>query len=363
MSDTTKNIIWPKQWEVDIVYIWCDANNPDYVANRKLYSQKHNINSYWSPTRDNDEIRHSIKSVRMHMTWVRNIFVCAPEGHRIKNLNTEKYNIRYVSNHAILGKENCPNFNSHSLELFTYKIKWLSDYFIQCNDDFFIGGDLPLDDFYNFETQKIKYYYENFLHLGVGSSSATQKIIFDLIQEKHYFWATHSPRMYYKNDIKNIIELYPETVENTKISKFRTPWDIQLTHLYGYYLLSKDKGEFIFLKNILHNNGLIHLISILLWKITSEGILATISQIYIEYFYKKRLHKNKIFSDKNLYWLIRIGNNPQKNRKNIDLVFKRDTRFICLNDSYKDDSQDKWNQIVEQNYNYFYSKLLKTWRK
>ena len=80
----------PKEWEIDIVYIWCDSNNHEYIKNRKYYAQEYNINSYWSETRDHNEITHSIKSVRQNMKWVRNIFVCIPKWHRIINLNQKE---------------------------------------------------------------------------------------------------------------------------------------------------------------------------------------------------------------------------------------------------------------------------------
>jgi hypothetical protein len=62
-------------------------------------------------------------SVRKNMKWVRNIFICAPKGHKVKDLDEKEYGVKYVTNADILGEENVPNFNSHSLELFTHKIK------------------------------------------------------------------------------------------------------------------------------------------------------------------------------------------------------------------------------------------------
>jgi hypothetical protein len=58
------------------------------------------------------------------------------------------------------------------------------------------------------------------------------------------------PRMFYKKDVEDIVELYKDSSEGTKLAKFRTNTDIQLVYFYGYYLISKNKGEFIFLKNI-----------------------------------------------------------------------------------------------------------------
>lgn len=348
----------PKNWEVDVVYIWCDSNHPEYIKNRKKYSKEYNLNSYWSPTRDHGEIFHSIQSVRKNMPWVRDIIICSPKWHRVKNLDEKKYGVRYVDNQVILWEENCPNFNSHSLELFTYKIPWISEYFIQFNDDFFINAEVSLEDFYNFKTQKVKYYYEDILLLWKALSPVTQDHIKKLWGEKYYFWTTHSPRMFCRGDIRKIIELYSKSTSHTQKSKFRNKSDFQLVHFYGYYLLSKNRWEFVFLKNNLHQNKLLFSFKILIWKLFQEGIITTLRQIYLQMIYKKRLLKNKIFSDKEIYSLIHIWNDYKKNKQNIDFALEKRIPFICLNDSYTTKDQKTIEKIHEENYNYFYKKLL-----
>lgn len=345
----------PKPHEVDVVYIWCDSSNPEYIKNRNFFSQKYKLNKFWSATRDHEEINHSIKSVRKNMSWVNNIFVCAPKGDRIKDLEAKKYNVIYVTNEEILWTENCPNFNSHSLELYSHKINGLSDYFILFCDDYFISSQVDLEDFFNFKNNKIKYYYENMLLLGKGMSSQTRKHVHEIVDEKYYFWSTHSPRMFYKKDVKDIVELYKDTSEDTKIAKFRTSTDIQLVYFYGYYLISKNKGDFIFLKNISSGSNFLYSLKILMWKLLSENIMSILSQIYIQTIYKKMLYKNKVFSDKEKYSLISMGDDSSRNKQKIDEALEKKVKFICLNDSYSKEKQDD----IQQDYEYFYKKLLK----
>ena len=348
----------PKIGEVDIVYIWCDSNNTEYIKNKNFFSAKYNVDSYWSPTRDHDEITHSIKSVRRNMTWIRNIFICTPKNHKVKNLLEKKYNVKYISNEEILGEKNCPNFNSRSLELFTHKIKGLSDYFIQLNDDFFVNKKLELDDFYNFKTKKIKYFYENILFLGKKLSPTTRKCIQDLSGEKYYFWPTHSPRMFCKNDIQEIIESYKWVAEYTKKSKFRNKNDLQLVYFYGYYLLSQNRGEFIFLENIAYGKNFLYFIKLLTWKAFSEGFISVLHQIYLQLFYRKRLYANKIFSSEKCYSLIGVSNDYKRNRNSISFALENKVKFICLNDSYSTKDKSLLEKIDKENYKYFYKKLL-----
>jgi len=353
------NISIPKEGHVDVVYIWCDANNPEYIKNRKLFSQESHTNSYWSPTRDHDEIMHSIKSVRKYMKWVRTIYVCAPKWHKIRSLDEKKYNVVYISNEEVLGEDNCPNFNSHSLELFTHKIKGLSNYFIQFNDDFFINSEVMLEDFYNFKTSKIKYYYENILHLWKWSSPTTRESIQSLTWDRYYFWSTHSPRMFFKKDIQDIVKNYKEIVDSTKKSRFRNKADLQLIHFYGYYLLSQNRGEFIFVKNTALSNSFTASLKILIKKILSENPIHVLYEIYLQILFKSKLHKDKVFSDEKAYSLIHIGDSSLKNRENIDFSLDNKIKFICLNDDYNSSNDAVLEKIQEDNYKYFFSKVLK----
>lgn len=356
----TKNI--PIEWEVDVVYIWCDSSNPEYIKNRAEYSEQYNLNSYWSPTRDHWEITHSIMSIRKNMSWVRDIIICSPKEHRVKGLDIKKYNVRYVDNEVILWEENCPNFNSHSLELFTHKIPWLSEYYIQFMDDFFVNNTIELDDFYNSKTQKIKYYYENVLILWKPFSPMTSRIIYAMTWEKKYFWATHSPKMFFKQDIKDIVIWFKESAKYTKETKFRTKEDLQLVYLYGYYLNQKQSWEFIFVNNTLPKERKTHLLQIIFWKLWNEGLYETIGQIYLQWWYKKKLSQNKTFSDDSIYSLIQVKNDYEKNKINIDFAFEKKVKFICLNDSYDSEDSETLRKI-KKNFQYFYKKLLHSWKK
>lgn len=352
------NKIVPKEWEIDVVYIWCDANHPEYIKNRKKYAEQYNLNSFWSPTHDHNEIIYSIQSVRKNMSWVRDIIVCSPIWHKIKNLNTTEYGVKYVDNEVILGEENCPNFNSHSLELYTYKIPWLSEIFIQMNDDFFIAQKVFLEDCFDFKNWKIKYFYEPHLYLWTPLSEITQRRILETVWEKYYFWPAHAPRLFYKNDFLELEKKYKFEFLSTKVSKFRSKTDFQIIHFYWYYLLKKNAWQFIFLKNIISQSSFLFAIKILFQKLFREWIVSTFHQVYLQVFYKKKLFKNKFFSDAEIYSLIQIWDDIEKNKQNIDYALKKWVKFICLNDGYKKRDNKFYEKIMRENYKYFYNKLL-----
>ncbi len=349
----------PIKNKVDIVYLWVDSNKKSYIKDRLKYSKKITTNKYWSPTKDNNEIIQSIKSVRKNMAWIKEIYILTLKNHKIKNIDEKRYNIKYITVDKILNNENYPCFNSSALELFQYKIPNLSEYFLALNDDFFINQKVELDDFYNFKTNKIKYYYEDLLILGKPHSKPTLDIIKNLNKEdKQYFWSTHMPRMFYKKDLEEFTKKYRSECENTKKNKFRHKDDIQIVYIYGYYLLSQNKGEFIFLNNITKTSKN-KLIKTLFNKIKSEGIKNTLNEIYLQFFYKNKLYKNKIKSNKEMYSLISIGEDYKENKENIDYAINKKIKFICLNDNLNTKNEKIRNKIYKENYEYFYNKLLK----
>lgn len=350
--------VWPKSWEVDVVYIWCDTSDVTYIDNKNHFARFYNIDTYWSPTRNHQEILYSIMSVRKYMSRVRNIFICAPQHHRVHGLDADKYNVTYVSNADILGDQYCPNFNSHSLELFTYKIPGLSDYFIQFNDDFFINAVTDISDFYNFHTKKIKYYYENILMLDKWVSSVTNVYIQQLVGENYCFWPMHGPRMFYKPHVDDIVTRYAVSAEYTKKAQFRTSQDFQLVHIYGYYLLANQKGEFIFVRNTTRFLFFTYF-KALLSKLYTSWRLSFLKQIFFQFIYKQTLYHNKYFCKNHIYSLIHIGNNVNVNKQNIDFALKKRVKFVCLNDSYTTQDQEILSRIVKENYHYFYVQLLK----
>ena len=72
------------------------------------------------------------------------------------------------------------------------------------------------------------------------------------------------PRIFYRKDVEDIVDLYKDSSEDTKLAKFRTDADVQLVYFYGYYILSKNKGEFIFLNNISSGGNFFYSLKILM---------------------------------------------------------------------------------------------------
>jgi hypothetical protein len=80
-----KNI--PKEGKIDAIYLWVDSNKQNYKKNKEKILKKNKQNTYWSPTKDNEEIQSSIKSLRKNAPWIRTIYIFTQKGHKIKKID------------------------------------------------------------------------------------------------------------------------------------------------------------------------------------------------------------------------------------------------------------------------------------
>ena len=97
--------------------------------------------------RDNDELRHSLRSLWFGCDWVRKIFVVTADQVPAW-LDTEDERIEVVSHRDILPESCLPTFNSHAIEAALHRIEGLSEHFVYFNDDVFVGRPLRPDHFF-----------------------------------------------------------------------------------------------------------------------------------------------------------------------------------------------------------------------
>ena len=85
----------------------------------------------WSPTRDNDELRLSLRSVERNMPWVRNVYILS-NGQRPAWIDAGHPRVRFVDTDELIGSLGgaVPNFNSHAIYLASAFIEGLSEIYV-----------------------------------------------------------------------------------------------------------------------------------------------------------------------------------------------------------------------------------------
>ena len=125
----------------DVVYLWANATEEWSSARnevkRKLgrpdKTAKGADTNPWSPTRDNDELRLSLRSVEKNLPWVRNVYILS-NGQRPAWIVEDHPRIRFVDTDELVGRlgGKVPNFNSHAIYLASAFIEGLSEIYVSC---------------------------------------------------------------------------------------------------------------------------------------------------------------------------------------------------------------------------------------
>jgi len=139
--------------EVDLVYLWVDGSDPDWLAKKQLVTGKeidHSEVNNKGRYANNDELRYSLRSVERYLPWVRRIFIVTDDQFP-EWLERDHPKISVIDHREILPEEALPCFNSSVIEYFLYRIPGLADRFLFANDDMFFNKALLPDYFFSKE--------------------------------------------------------------------------------------------------------------------------------------------------------------------------------------------------------------------
>lgn len=149
-----KTIDENQDYPVDMVYLWCDGNDPEFMqrkifyADRGKYERSDRTESF-SQVRffDNEELKYSLRSMEMYAPWIRHVFIVT-DRQIPKWLNMNCAKVTIVDHSEILPQEIIPCFNSSVIERYIGFIPNLAEHFLYANDDLFFGKKLSKDFFF-----------------------------------------------------------------------------------------------------------------------------------------------------------------------------------------------------------------------
>lgn len=136
---------------IDIVFTWVDNNDPCWL---KKYREHCNIiipaegaySKDMARFSNHNELYYALKSVRLNVSWVRNIFIVT-DAQRPRWLD-DFDNVTIIDHKEIIPERYLPTFNSHVIEAHLHKIPGLAEDFIYFNDDVFVVRPLPAGHFF-----------------------------------------------------------------------------------------------------------------------------------------------------------------------------------------------------------------------
>jgi len=148
----TEKITKEGPYEVDLVYLWCDGDEPQFRERKNYWLKQGNKEPDPRATSAGrfvqvDELKYSLRSVEEYLPWLRHIYIVTDRQVPIW-LNTEHPNITVVDHSEIIPKQYIPVFNSNAIESVIYKIPGLTEHFLYSNDDMFVNRPLSKGFFF-----------------------------------------------------------------------------------------------------------------------------------------------------------------------------------------------------------------------
>lgn len=139
-----------KSYEIDLVYLWVDGNDPAWQAKRNAFmgrgedSSPVNCKGRYA---NNDELKYSLRSIEAYAPWIKQVFIVT-DNQVPEWLNLSNPKVKIIDHSEILPAECLPCYNSSLLEKYLYRIPGLNERFIFANDDMFLNRPVTPDIFY-----------------------------------------------------------------------------------------------------------------------------------------------------------------------------------------------------------------------
>ena len=245
---------------IDLVYLWVDGNNPEWLARRAAFLDAKTDNSLTNSRSylNNDELKYSLRSVERYAPWIRNIFILS-DNQKPKWLDISNPKIKIIDQNDILPNKSLPCFNSNVLEHFLYKIPNLSEHFLLSNDDMFLNRTVLPDTFFAADgfpiirlNRKPFRRFRWFLREQILKKphKLYSKALFnaaELVKNKFGVFYNglphHNIDSYLKSDCLRVSEqIFKDEIDQMKMNHVRSSNDIQRV-IYSYVALAEKRGH------------------------------------------------------------------------------------------------------------------------
>ncbi len=240
--------------QIDLVYLWVDGSDQKWQANRDRFlpakeqqrADTHSVCRYI----DNEELRYSLRSVELYAPWINHIYIVT-DNQRPTWLNIDHPKITIIDHTSILPINTLPTFNSVAIELGIINIPSLSEHFLIANDDTMFTRQVTPEEFITQEGVmrsrfNIRSLSSEELQSAYGEQifRANEEMSKEFGIDYHCTLPHHNIDIYAKSLIRELCDNYPQWVEQTLESRFRSPLNMQ-RHIFSLYALATKRAEAI----------------------------------------------------------------------------------------------------------------------
>ena len=319
---------------IDIVYCWCDGNDPAFKARKNLYlreeKNEHDEESIGNHRFvDNEELKYSLRSLEMYAPWINHVYIVT-DRQIPKWLNCSNERVSIIDHSEIMPKDIIPCFNATVIEKFLINIPDLSEYFLSANDDMFFGRPVSPKFFFTDDGKPIVYvkYFEKFKHIWdekdflkkyselaswMQNNLNAWKLLYNRYQKNEFYVLAHTIDGYRKSLFRDTINRYKPDEKFYSFGRFRSADEVARS-IFGLDMVYSGK--------------------------------AVLSIVKAPSFWQKYIHKKKDYS-----WKCYCGSENEKTRKQI---LRFEPYLFCVN-AAANSSLD--NKILMRE---FYEKMFPT---
>ena len=189
---------------VDAVIIWVDSSDPQWLAQKALYTKTTN-DEVRLPNSGNCafEVKYTVQLMLQNLPFLRHLHFVTQRPQQVprtlmKLLPTKlAQKIKLVHHDEFIPATYLPLFNSSAIELFIHRIPGLSDQFIYFNDDMYILKPLTKNAFFGYKNHKVVplhtclvpyplHYFRNFVLTSLNTvTSSTHALAFLAVTPKY----------------------------------------------------------------------------------------------------------------------------------------------------------------------------------
>lgn len=259
----SNNVKINSDFEVDLVYLWVNGSDPQWIARRNRSigrSEDGSAINCDGRFADNDELKYSLRAVEKYAPWIRKIFIVT-DNQIPCWLDTSHPKIKIIDHSEILPPEALPTFNSVVIEHALHRIPDLAEHFLYANDDTFFNRPVTRYDFFTPEGLPIaRLNRRPFRRLSLWLEVAVQgktlsnynltiQNAAELVRQKFGKYVGHKTHhnidAYRKSDYAHAFELFKDDILPTLSNRVRSENDIQ-RNLYTYVSMIERKCKVSF---------------------------------------------------------------------------------------------------------------------
>jgi len=221
---------------IDVVFTWVDGSDPLWAAKKELYERQQPDALFWGVRarrfRNRNELKYALRSVHSFAPFVRHIFIVT-DNQRPSWLKDHPKVTLVFHKEIFLKKEYLPVFNSEAIEANLHRIPGLSERYVYCNDDFFLGRKASPGDFFT-KDGKMKFFEafeqvpsglrraqekDGYIRSAWNTSQALKRVYGD---DKTQYFLRHAPYTMRKSVVKHAEKTFPTLFQKNSASRFRS---------------------------------------------------------------------------------------------------------------------------------------------